>query len=83
MARQVPHMSGDEWRDRAACAGMETEVFFPGPGVSTRAAKQVCEGCPVTVACLAFANEAGTQAGIWGGVFFGPRRYRPRSKGVD
>lgn len=66
------------WRDRAACAGLPTEVFYLGPGNGPRstqvqAAKQVCAGCPVTASCLAAAMEfeAGNDSyrhGIWGGL---------------
>lgn len=49
------------WRERAACAGLNPDAFFPlaevGPAyeASVRAAKAVCARCPVRKQCLAFA----------------------------
>lgn len=55
------------WVDRAACAGMDTELFFPARGESTAEAKAVCRGCPVRAECLDDAVERGEKFGIWGG----------------
>jgi WhiB family redox-sensing transcriptional regulator len=46
-----------DWREKAACLGMDTELFFPigesGPGfLQETVAKNVCSGCDVTDACL-------------------------------
>lgn len=60
------------WRDDAACAGMETEFFFP-QGVTGAAldqanqAKAVCAGCPVAQVCLEWALQTHQDAGVWGG----------------
>jgi WhiB family transcriptional regulator, redox-sensing transcriptional regulator len=50
------------WRDRAACLGVDPELFFPvgdpesGPVVAQVAeAKAVCARCPVVGECLSFA----------------------------
>jgi hypothetical protein len=64
------------WFEWAACAGMDTEDFFPlGDGPATaramEAAKQVCGRCPVRFACLtdALAREtAGRRYGVFGGL---------------
>jgi hypothetical protein len=42
------------WWQAAACAGMDTELFFPPPGSQARAVrtKRVCAACPVRVECL-------------------------------
>jgi WhiB family redox-sensing transcriptional regulator len=55
------------WFDRIACAGMDTELFFPARGRKIQAAhaKAVCERCPVRVQCEEFRQ--GAQSGIWGG----------------
>jgi WhiB family redox-sensing transcriptional regulator len=60
------------WRKDAACQAVAADLFFPvgrtGEAVSQiDAAKQVCETCPVQVACLQFALETNQEAGIWGG----------------
>ncbi len=31
-------------------------------------AKEICATCPVTAACLSFADEAGIDEGVWGGL---------------
>lgn len=43
------------WRDRAACAGVDPQVFF-GSGKPT-AAKAICAVCPVRGECLADALD--------------------------
>jgi hypothetical protein len=73
MRRREP--SG-RWFDWAACAGMDTEDFFPlgdGPatGRAMEAAKKVCGRCPVRFACLtdALASETpGRRYGVFGGL---------------
>ena len=35
--------------------------------LEVRAAKDVCESCPMARACLDYAQEAGVPYGIWGG----------------
>jgi len=68
-----------EWRDRALCAGYDTEAWFPdGTGsdfeIVARPAKAVCRKCDVRLACLAFALDAEgngaerTRYGIYGGM---------------
>ena len=58
------------WHERAACRGMDVEVFFPEVGgqFQVKAAKQVCARCPVTAECLACALESGLSHGVWGGL---------------
>lgn len=58
------------WRDNAACLGMETELFFPLPGrhnPDTVTAKEICRRCPVTAQCLEWAMSERELYGIWGG----------------
>ena len=77
------------WRDLAACAGMELALFFPpeniggprgGRGVSgerkrVNKAKAVCSGCPVKWECLQFAVLHDC-TGIYGGTDTAERRMR-------
>lgn len=57
------------WADDAACAGLETERFFPlGKGTEAAAAKAVCRPCPVRSACLAHALTRREDDGVWGGL---------------
>ena len=68
---------GREWRELAACAGREDNLFFPvneGERSLVGAAKAVCEGCPVQAECLAYAIETGQNEGIWGGLTSTERR---------
>lgn len=57
------------WHRKAACRGMETDLFFPERGVKLDAARSVCEGCSVRSECLTAALDAGPRTpGVWGGV---------------
>jgi WhiB family redox-sensing transcriptional regulator len=60
------------WEDLAACAGMDTELFFPrteGAKGSERVnkARETCRRCPVRRDCLDYAIET-DRWGIWGGM---------------
>lgn len=62
-----------DWRDRAACRGADTEIFYPEPkpGPPTPSASEealtYCARCPVTRECLSWATENNERHGIWGG----------------
>ena len=69
-----------DWRDDAACQGMDTEMWFPSSSglqredrKRVRVAQEVCASCPVRMQCLAFATRTG-QRGIWGGLTEEQRR---------
>jgi len=67
------------WRDRAACLGVDPELFFPigstGPALfQIEEAKAVCRHCEVVETCLKWASESGQDAGIWGGLSEDERR---------
>lgn len=63
------------WRDRAACRGVDPEVFFCdlGDPAAVEAAVAVCRSCPVAEPCLADARRLeygwafGQRHGIRGG----------------
>lgn len=40
------------WMDRAACKGMDTDLWFQAWGRDTEKALRVCARCPVTRECL-------------------------------
>lgn len=63
-----------EWRDHGVCAQTDPEAFYPVVGGSTRAAKQVCRGCPVRAECLEYALEHDERFGVWGGLSVPERR---------
>ena len=62
------------WRTRAACRGMEPDLFFPHGETAheaveqTTRAKKVCTDCPVRLHCLLYALASHPQDGIWGGL---------------
>ncbi len=62
----------EDWRDKAACAEMDTSFFFPS-GKSGEAleklerAKAFCGACAVQDECLDFAIQTNQQHGVWGG----------------
>ena len=61
----------DPWRHKAACAGMDTALWFPlvtGISPDHKKAVETCRQCPVQLACLRTAIEAPEHHGIWGGL---------------
>lgn len=55
------------WRERAACLGADTALFFSIRHVDKRAARAFCAGCPVVDECLTDALLQG-DFGIRGGM---------------
>jgi WhiB family redox-sensing transcriptional regulator len=67
------------WRDRAACLGVDPELFSPigntGPALlQIEEAKAVCRRCKVVEPCLSWAIEARQEDGVWGGLSADERR---------
>lgn len=58
----------DDWRHRAACVGIEGEVFFPEAGANANEARRICQGCPVRGNCLSEALWLNEREGMWGGL---------------
>ncbi len=56
------------WKVDALCAQVDSEIFFPERGESTKAAKKVCASCPVQAACLHHAIDNDETIGVWGGL---------------
>lgn len=65
-----------DWRQQAACRGIDTAVFFP----ETRkrddyaAAMRICASCPVSDECLKDALRDREKRGVWGGTTEQDRR---------
>jgi WhiB family redox-sensing transcriptional regulator len=62
---------------------MDPAIFFlarrdGGDPRKIERAKSVCRVCPVREECLAYADECGEKAGIWGGLTGDERRRRKR-----
>ena len=69
----------EDWVADAACRGMNAELFYPGRGDSTAAARAACASCPVTAQCLEYALRIGEKHGIWGNTSERERRALRRS----
>jgi len=65
-----------EWRDDSACAGADSDVFFPPSEDEAAAmpAKKICAVCPVKEQCLEYALTTNQTEGVWGGMSSGDRR---------
>lgn len=55
------------WRKRAACRGIDPEVFYPPSDEEADEAKAICAMCPVRQACLEHALGNREREGVWGG----------------
>jgi WhiB family transcriptional regulator, redox-sensing transcriptional regulator len=68
------HTENPIWHQRAACKGLDPDLFHPERGGDTSGAKRVCSACPVKAECLAFALTTFEKHGIWGGLSERERR---------
>jgi WhiB family redox-sensing transcriptional regulator len=66
-----------DWAERALCAEVDGELWFPEKGGSSVPAKAICFRCEVREPCLAYALEHEINFGIWGGLSV-PERKRLR-----
>ncbi len=75
IAQKVPTMSAT-WRKRAACRGIDVEIFYPitDDDADAAEAKAVCAECPVRQACLEHALAHREREGVWGGTTERERR---------
>jgi WhiB family redox-sensing transcriptional regulator len=82
LARLFAVEAENDWRLRAACKGLDPDMFFASEDLENRqerrdreaAAKAVCARCAVTEECLDYATRAGERYGIWGGLNSEERR---------
>lgn len=65
--------------ERALCAEVDTDIFFPPKGGTARAALRVCAACPVREDCLQLALDLHAD-GIWGGTTVLQRRDLQRER---
>lgn len=75
--------AGLAWRLKAACQGVDTQIFFPSnrafankPDAQWR---QYCFDCPVTAHCKLEAADSHS-VGVWGGEFLQPTNEKNRQK---
>lgn len=62
------------WRQRAACRGVDPDVFYPASDEEAEEAKSICRACPVREACLEYALANRERDGVWGGATERERR---------
>jgi len=62
------------WQNRAACRGVDTNIFFPASEEEAEPAKAICGVCPVHEACLEHALADREKEGVWGGATERERR---------
>ena len=62
----------ERWVERAACAGIDPELWFPNDRDSYERdqAIKICGTCDVRTECLKVARKRRERYGIWGGVDF-------------
>lgn len=57
-----------DWFDQAACRGKPLYLWFPDDKTPiSKAAKQICDSCPVKQECLDYGVE-NEFYGVWGGL---------------
>ena len=62
------------WRQRAACRGVDPDIFYPVSDEEAEDAKAICGQCPVRHACLEWALTNRESDGVWGGATERERR---------
>lgn len=73
------------WMEKAACKGMDSNIFFPERGESTKPAKAICNDtpCPVKEECLDYAyRTSDNRNGVLGGMSGIERRVYKRTHNV-
>lgn len=71
-----------DWLHRAACQGLDTNLFFPEKGMVPKEIKEVCERCPVQTDCLEYALSI-PQSQDLTGVFAGTSARQRRKMRLD
>lgn len=62
------------WRQKAACRGVDPDIFYPVSDEDAEEAKAICMQCPVQRACLEWALGNREREGVWGGATERERR---------
>ncbi len=70
----APVDTGGRWEERGLCRQVDSEIFFPDKGESTRPAKSICARCEVRTECLETAMRRNEAFGVWGGLSERERR---------
>lgn len=67
-------MHDDDWTLRAACRGLDVDLFYSVEEQDVAAALVVCSTCPVRTPCLDRAMQSREAFGTWGGTTEAERR---------
>ena len=62
------------WRQRAACRGVDPDIFYPVSDEEAEEAKAICAECAVRQPCLEYAIANRERDGVWGGATERERR---------
>ena len=76
----VIHPMNSTWRGRAACRGVDPDIFYPVSDEDAEPAKAICRACPVREACLEYALGERERDGVWGGATERERRRMLRQR---
>ena len=68
------------WRQRAACRGVDPDIFYPVSDEEAGPAKAICAQCPVRQPCLEHALDVRERDGVWGGATERERRRMLRQR---
>ncbi|WP_433145236.1 WhiB family transcriptional regulator [Actinomadura nitritigenes] len=84
-AGSVRERAPQSWEDRAVCAEVDPELFFPehsgwAGALEAEVAKAICAECPVCGDCLATALADPTLYGVWGGTTRAERKQLRRRR---
>ena len=69
----------DFWQERAACFGVDPDVFFPISEEEAGPALAFCGACRIREECLSWALKNGERYGVWGGLTEQQRRRLQRA----
>ncbi len=62
------------WRQKAACRGVDPDIFYPVSEEAAEEARAICRSCPVLETCLEWALSSRERDGVWGGATERERR---------
>lgn len=68
------------WRQRAACQGLDPDIFYPASEDDADEAKAICAQCNVRQVCLEYALVNRERDGVWGGLTDRERRRLARQR---
>jgi WhiB family redox-sensing transcriptional regulator len=62
------------WRQKAACRGVDPDIFYPVSDEEAEDAKAICRTCSAQELCLEWALTNREKEGVWGGATERERR---------